>query len=270
MELVDEDVPDDLASDGMSLSRNGLRINRPGRGSAFGDARAPASTKSAWRVTARTIHNALVRRYAVLVADDHAILTEGLVSLLKEHDFEVVGSVSDGDQLIEAARRLRPDVIVTDISMPGLSGLDVLARLKVDRLGSRVIVLTMHHDVGLAVRAVRAGAAGYLLKDSAGAELVNAIHQVLQGRVYLTPAITREVMERMAAPEDPREQPLTPRQLDVLRLILKGKRMKEIAAELSLSVRTVETHKYELMETLDIHSTAELVRYAMEHRLIVD
>jgi DNA-binding NarL/FixJ family response regulator len=221
-------------------------------------------------VTGRTIHNALVRRYAVLVADDHKIVTEGVVSLLKEHDFEVVGSVSDGAQLIEAARRLRPDVIVTDISMPGLSGLDVLARLKADRLESRIIVLTMHHDVELAVRAVRAGAAGYLLKNSAGEELVNAIHQVLQGRLYLTPAITREVMELMAGPAGGGEQQPTPRQLDVLRLIVKGKRMKEIAADLSLSVRTVETHKYEMMETLDVHSTAELVKYAMEHRLFID
>jgi len=206
----------------------------------------------------------------VLVADDHTIVREGLVNLLNEHDFEVVGSVSDGAQLIEAARRLRPDAIVTDISMPGLSGLDVLARLKADRLNSRIIVLTMHHDVELAVRAVRAGAAGYLLKESAGEELVNAIHQVLQGRLYLTPAITREVLERMAGPDDGAEQPLTPRQLDVLRLILKGKRMKEIAADLSLSVRTVEAHKYEMMETLDVHSTAELVKHAMEHRLIID
>jgi two-component system response regulator NreC len=221
-------------------------------------------------VTGRTIYNAPVRRHAVLVADDHTIVREGLVNLLNEHDFEVVGSVSDGAQLIEAARRLRPDAIVTDISMPGLSGLDVLARLKADRLNSRIIVLTMHHDVELAVRAVRAGAAGYLLKDSAGEELVNAIHQVLQGRLYLTPAITREVLERMAGPDDGGEQPLTPRQLDVLRLILKGKRMKEIAADLHLSVRTVEAHKYEMMETLDVHSTAELVKHAMEHRLIID
>jgi len=221
-------------------------------------------------VTGRTIHNAPVRRHAVLVADDHTIVREGLVSLLNEHDFEVVGSVSDGAQLIEAVRRLRPDVIVTDISMPGLSGLDVLLRLKADRLDSRTIVLTMHHEVELAVRAVRAGAAGYLLKDSAGEELVTAIREVLQGRVYLTPAITREVMERLAAPDGGGEPQLTPRQLDVLRLILKGKRMKEIAAELSLSVRTVEAHKYEMMETLDVHSTAELVKHAMEHRLIID
>ena len=222
------------------------------------------------RVTGRTIHNTPVRRHTVLVADDHAMVTKGLVSLLEEHDFEVVGSVSDGAQLIEAAARLRPDLIVTDISMPGLSGLDVLTRLKADHIGSRIIVLTMHHDVELAVRAVRAGASGYLLKVSAGEELVNAIHQVLQGRVYLTPAMTREVMERIAGSADGSAPQLTPRQLDVLRLILAGKRMKEIGAALGLSTRTVESHKYEMMETLDVHSTAELVKYAVEHRLVID
>jgi DNA-binding NarL/FixJ family response regulator len=211
-----------------------------------------------------------MRRHTVLVADDHAIVTEGLVSLLEEHDFDVVGSVSDGAQLIEAAKRLRPDVVVTDISMPGLSGLDVLIRLKAEHVESRVIVLTMHHDVELAVRAVRAGAAGYLLKVSAGEELVNAIHQVLEGRVYLTPAMTKGVMERIAGMDVGAEPQLTPRQLDVLRLLLEGKRMKEIGAALGLSTRTVETHKYDMMETLDVHSTAELVKYAIEHRLIID
>ena len=123
---------------------------------------------------------------------------------------------------IDAARRLRPDVIVTDLSMPGLSGLDVLARLKAERIDSKVIVLTMHNDAELATRAMRAGASGFLLKESAGEELVTAIHQALQGRVYLTPALTREVMERMAAPAGRSEPQLTPRQRDVLRLIVEG------------------------------------------------
>ena len=165
--------------------------------------------------------------------------------------------------------RLRPDVIVTDLSMPGLSGLDVLSRLKAARIDSKVIVLTMHHDAELATRAIRAGASGFLLKDSAGEELVNAIHQALQGRVYLTPAVTKGVMERMAG-DGQTEPQLTARQLDVLRLILLGKRMKEIAATLNLSTRTVETHKYEMMDVLGVHSTTELVRYALDHRLIVD
>ena len=209
-----------------------------------------------------------MRRPTVLIADDHAIVKEGLVGLLKEHDFDVVGAVGDGHLLLDAAKRLRPDVIVTDMSMPGLSGLDVLARLKSERLTSKVVMLTMHNDAELATQVIRAGASGFLLKHSAGEELLNAIDQVLQGRVYLTPVMTRDVMSRMAAPATDPE--ITARQRDVLRLILKGQRMKEIAAALDLSPRTVETHKYEMMEALGVHSTPELVKYAIEHRLVAD
>lgn len=210
-----------------------------------------------------------MRRPTVLLADDHAIVTEGLARLLAEHDFDVVGTVSDGHQLVDVAIRLRPDVIVTDVSMPGLSGLDVLARLKTERVDSKVVVLTMHNDPEVATVAMRSGAAGFLVKESAGEELLAAIRQVLQGRVYLTPALTRGVMERMAGDPVAVTQ-LTPRQQDVLRLIVKGQRMKEIAANLGLSTRTVETHKYEMMQALGVSSTAELVRYALDHRLFVD
>jgi DNA-binding NarL/FixJ family response regulator len=206
----------------------------------------------------------------VLVADDHAIVKEGLVSLLKDHDFDVVGAVGDGHQLLDAARRLRPDLIVTDLSMPGLSGLDVLTRLKAEHVDSKIIVLTMHNDADLATRAMRAGASGFLLKHSAGEELLKAVQQAVEDRVYLTPALTKEVIERMAIPQDQAEPQLTTRQRDVLRLILQGRRMKEIAATLHLSARTVETHKYQMMKTLGVYSTAELVKYAIEHRLIAD
>jgi DNA-binding NarL/FixJ family response regulator len=210
----------------------------------------------------------MTRLPTILVADDHAIVKEGLVSLLEGNEFDVVGAVGDGQALLEAAVRLRPDVIVTDLSMPEMSGLAVLARLKAAHSESKVIVLTMHRDGELAARALRGGASGFLLKDSAGEELVNAIHQALQGHVYVTPAMTKEVMDRMAGPvEAPR---LTPRQLDVLRLLLEGRRMKEIAAALNLSARTVETHKYEMMATLGVDSTTALVRYALDHRLVVD
>jgi DNA-binding NarL/FixJ family response regulator len=211
-----------------------------------------------------------MRRYSVLIADDHAIVKEGLVSLLKEHDFDVVGAVGDGQALLEAARRLRPDVIVTDLSMPGPSGLDVLTQLKAERIDSKVVVLTMHQDAHLATRAMRAGASAFLLKHSAGEELLTAVHQALDGRMYLTPTLTKEVLERMAAPVDQPEPQLTARQLDVLRLILKGQRMKEIAANLQLSARTVETHKYQIMQTLGVESMAELVKYSIEHRLVAD
>ena len=204
----------------------------------------------------------------VLVADDHAIVREGLVTLLRDHAFDVTGSVGDGQLLLVYARRLRPDVIVTDLTMPGLSGLDALTRLKAEQIDSKVIVLTMHNDPDLATRALREGASGFLLKHSAGEELVSAIREVLQSRVYLTPAMTKDVMERMTRPVGATGPKLTQRQRDVLRLVLEGRRMKEIAAALDLSPRTVETHKYDMMEALGVHSTAELVRYAIEHRLL--
>ena len=211
-----------------------------------------------------------MRRNTVLIADDHTIVAEGLVTLLTDHDFDVVGTVADGRMLLEAATRHRPDVIVTDLSMPELSGLEVLARLKAERIDSKVVVLTMHNNAELAVRAIRAGASGFLLKEAAGEELVTAIRQALQGRIYLTAAVTKDVIDGMAALRDRPGPDLTSRQRDVLRLLLKGQRMKEIAANLQLSPRTVETHKYELMEVLGVHSTAELVKYALEHQLILE
>jgi DNA-binding NarL/FixJ family response regulator len=211
-----------------------------------------------------------MRRTTVLLADDHTIVTEGLAAVLAKHEFDVVGAVRDGHQLIDAAKRLRPDIIVTDLSMPGLTGLDVLARLKAEHVESRVIILTMHHDADVASLAMRGGASGFLLKESAGDELLAAIRQALQGRVYLTAALTKDVMERMAGSSGAAEPQLTVRQRDVLRLLVKGQRMKEIAANLGLSTRTVETHKYDMMETLGLHSTAELVRYSLDRRLTLD
>ena len=211
-----------------------------------------------------------MRKYTVIIADDHTIVREGLVALLKEHDFDVVAAVGDGHELMAAARRLHADLVITDLSMPGLSGLEVLTRLKAEHIDSRVIVLTMHHDAELATRAMRAGARAYLLKHAAGEELLAAIRQVMENRTYLTPALTREVIERMSSPGEQSPPELTMRQRDVLRLILEGRRMKEIAASLQLSARTVETHKYQMMQSLGVESTAQLIKYALEHRLVVD
>jgi DNA-binding NarL/FixJ family response regulator len=210
------------------------------------------------------------RRTTVLIADDHPIVMEGLVRLLEEYDFNVVGAAANGQQLIEAARQLRPDVIVTDLTMPVLGGLDVLARLKEHRIHSKVVVLTMHNDAERATQALKSGASGFLLKESAGEELITAIRQALEGRVYLTSAVTKAVIERMADSGGRPAHDLTPRQLDVLRLIVKGQRMKEIATTLNLSTRTVETHKYEMMQVLGLHSTAELVKYAIKQHLAGD
>jgi DNA-binding NarL/FixJ family response regulator len=208
-----------------------------------------------------------MKRTKVLLADDHAIVAEGLATLLKGH-FDLVGTVSNGNELIEAARKLRPDVIVADIAMPVLSGLEALRQLKAARSAAKVIFLTMHADAQLATEAFRAGASGYVLKLSAGEELISAIHEVLHGRTYLTPLITKDVMATLAEPTSRTVVKLTPRQTEVLRLIAEGKRMKEIGAMLELSTRTVETHKYEMMRVLKVESTAELVRHAIQIGLV--
>lgn len=212
----------------------------------------------------------MTRRPTVLLADDHAIVTDGLTRILTEAAFDVVGAVRDGVLLVDAALRLRPDLIVTDLSMPRLSGLDVLARLAREGIQSRIIVLTMHQDAEVAADAIRAGASGFLLKESAGDELIAAARHALDGKVYITPTVTKDVMTRMTGPSRASAPQLTPRQRDVLRLIVKGQRMKEIAASLGLSTRTVEGHKYEMMEALGLTSTAELVRYALDRRLFLD
>jgi DNA-binding NarL/FixJ family response regulator len=209
-----------------------------------------------------------MRRARILLADDHTIVAEGLKSLLKDQ-FDLVGTVADGSQLIDAARILRPDVIVSDMSMPVLDGLAALRRLKAERLDVRVIFLTMHADAKLATEALRAGASGFLLKQAAGDELITAIEEVLQGRTYVTPLVTRDVIANLTAGSG-EAVTLTPRQREVLRLLADGKRMKEIGAILGLSTRTVETHKYEMMQTLGASSTAELVKYALKHGLTAE
>jgi DNA-binding NarL/FixJ family response regulator len=204
-----------------------------------------------------------MRRTRVLLADDHDIVVIGLVSLL-QNEFDLVGTVGDGRALVEAAKELRPEVIVSDISMPGFSGLEALRRLKAEGLDPRVVFLTMHADARLATEALRAGASGYLLKQSAGEELATAIREALQGRVYLTPLIAKDVLTSLTEPAPPAGARLTPRQRQVLRLIADGRTMKEIATILHLSPRTVEDHKYEMMQTLGVRTTAELIRYALQ------
>src|SRR5215475_12892958 len=206
------------------------------------------------------------RRTRVLLADDHAIVAEGLATLLRGQ-FDLVGTVRNGSELVDVARKLRPDVIIADIAMPVLSGLEALRRLKAARSEAKIIFLTMHADAQLATEAFRAGASGYVLKQSAGEELIAAIQEVLQGRTYLTPLITKDVIASFTE-STPAGVKLTPRQREVLRLIAEGRRMKEIAAILELSTRTVETHKYEMMRGLRVESTAELVRYAIQIGLV--
>lgn len=206
-------------------------------------------------------------RPRVLVADDHAIMVQGLGRLL-EGEAEIVATASDGQQLVERARQHRPDIIVSDINMPGMSGLDAMRRLKADGLRSKFIFLTLHTDSRLASEAMRAGASGYLLKHAAAEELIEAIHAVMAGHTYLTPLVTRDVLLAIGEPDGVQSPALTPRQLDVLRLIAQGKRMKEIASELNISVRTVETHKQDLLQTLSLDTTADLIKFAVRQGLV--
>ena len=208
-----------------------------------------------------------MRRPTVLLADDHVIFTDGIVRILKEH-FDVVGTVRDGSSLLEAADRLHPDVIVTDISMPTLSGLDGLRQLKVKHDQSKVIFLTMHADAKLAAEAFRLGAKAFVVKQSSGEELVKAIEAVLLGQRYMSSTLTDDVLTLMSAPTKPGGAELRSRQKEVLRCIVNGQRMKEIGSSLNLSPRTVETIKYEIMRDLNLHSTTELVRYAIKHQLV--
>jgi DNA-binding NarL/FixJ family response regulator len=207
-----------------------------------------------------------MRRGTVLLADDHTLFAESLSSLLRTQ-YDIVGAVSDGDQLVREAIALRPDVIVSDVSMPTVTGIEALHHLKEHGVTSRVILLTMHADARMARDALRAGASGFVLKQATGDELVTAIEEVIQGRTYLSPALTKEVLAVLSEPSEATAVHLTPRQHEILRLIVAGRRMKEIASILGISTRTAETIKYEMMRTLDVHSTVDLVKYAIEHDL---
>src|SRR5262245_34170008 len=202
----------------------------------------------------------------ILLADDHVVVAEGLATLLSR-TFSLVGTVADGQQLLKAARQLKPDVIVSDLAMPGMSGLEALRRLRADGLTARVIFLTMHADADLAAEALRAGASGFIVKHAAGHELVAAIHTVLRGKTYLTPSLAQDVVTAMAEGGGASRGTLTPRQREVVRLIADGRTMKEVADILRLSPRTVETHKYQIMRVLGLTTTADLIRYAIEHNL---
>ena len=205
----------------------------------------------------------------VLLADDHTIVAQGLQLLLKD-SFNLVGTVRDGRALLEAAARLKPDVIIADISMPLLNGLDAVRQLKSNGIEAKVIILTMHADPHLAADAFRAGASGFVLKDSAGEELIQAIREILQGRAYLTPLIAKDMITVLmeAKGEGGSEAKLTSRQREVLQLIAEGRTMKEVAGVLNISARTAETHKYEMMSVLGVRTTAELIQCAIRLRLV--
>ena len=208
-----------------------------------------------------------MNRPRVLLAEDHRIVAEGLRSLLAA-DFDLAGVVEDGRALVEAAHRLRPDVIVADISMPSLNGIEALEVLRRDGLDVPVVFLTMHREVAYARRALEAGAAGYVLKHAATTELLQGLRAALEGGTFVSPALAGQVFEAMkegpASAVDPISR-LTLRQREILQLVAEGLSAKEIAAKVDISPRTVEFHKYQLMEAVGAKSSAELIRFAIKN-----
>lgn len=206
----------------------------------------------------------------VLLADDHTLVLEGFRKLLEDH-CDVVGVVEDGRALLEVASKLLPDIIILDISMPLLNGIDAARQLKRMLPDLKLIFVTMHADPAYVNEAFKVGASGYLLKRSAGGELVQAIQSVLNNHFYVTPLITKDLIRTViddthdALPPHPK---LTSRQREVLQLAAEGRSIKEIATILNISPKTVEFHKAQIMEHLDLHTTAELTKYAISHGII--
>ena len=206
-------------------------------------------------------------RPRVLLADDHRMMAEGLKALLPD-EFELVGIVEDGRAMIEAAERLRPDVIIADVTMPNLNGFEALARLRKSHPNIKVVFLTMHQNAAYARRALDAGASGFVVKHSAPEELVQAIHAALTGKTFITPSLTRQVVEqaeRGERGENEGGKSLTLRQREILQLLAAGRSAKEIAGDLAISPRTVEFHKYQMMEMNGLRSSAELIHFAIKH-----
>lgn len=211
-----------------------------------------------------------MNRARVLLADDHRMVAEGLKSILNG-EFELLGVVEDGHSLVEAAKKLQPDVIVADITMPRLNGLDALAQLRKENPRVKVVFLTMHQEPAYARRALDAGALGFVLKHAAPAELVSAIRAALDGKTYVTPAIAGQVFQEFRRDPHAQKDPvamLTTRQREILQLVAEGRSAKEVAATLKISARTVEFHKYQIMETLGLHNSAELVHFAIKHGIV--
>lgn len=209
-------------------------------------------------------------RPRVLLADDHRMVAEGVKRLLEE-EFELVAVVDDGRQLVESAGRLRPDVIVADITMPHLNGIEALVVMKRDNPDVRVVFLTMHKDAAYARRALEAGARGYVLKHSAQTELFLAVRAALDGKTFISPTLAGEVFDDLKTHPTDSSDPvalLTSRQREILQLFAEGCSTKQIASRLDISARTVEYHKYQMMESLKLQSSVELVHFAIKNGIV--
>jgi DNA-binding NarL/FixJ family response regulator len=210
-----------------------------------------------------------IRRPRLLLADDHGVLLDGLKKLLEE-EYDLVGTVADGEALVAAARKLRPDVIVLDITMPLLNGIEAARQIRKAMPSAKLLFLTVHADTAYVEEAFRAGALGYVLKHAAARELFTALRRVLKGRTYLTPMIGEGRTDSLLKPVSRLRPPtrLGVRQREVLQLVAEGRQNKEIASALNISVKTVEYHKSRIMSRLDIHSSAGLTRYAIHHGIL--
>ena len=215
-----------------------------------------------------------MKQIRILLADDHNVVRRGLRLLLESQpDFEVVGEAADGRQAVEQAEAATPDVVVLDVAMPNLSGIEAAQRIIAARPQTAVVVLSMHSDEGYVLRALKAGAKGYLLKDSAEGDLIDAIKTVSQGKTFFSPEISKMLVEdyvreiRARGIEDSYEL-LTTREREILQLLAEGKSNKEVAGQLNLSLYTVETHRRNLQDKLNLHSFAELILYAVRKRVI--
>lgn len=209
----------------------------------------------------------------ILIADDHGVLRAGLRALLSaETDLEVVADADNGNDALKLAKKLKPEVVLLDVNMPGMGGIEVTKKLKDVLPEAKVLILTVHEDDGLFQEAIQAGASGYIIKRAVESELIDAIRAVKRGDLYVHPAMTRallrEISPTQSSNKDAPVETLTKREIDVLKLIAQGYTNRQTAEHLSISVRTVESHRANLMGKLDLHSRVELVRYAKEHDFI--
>lgn len=204
----------------------------------------------------------------ILLADDHGVVREGLKNLLLKEGFEIVGEVSNGRDALEIAKKLRPDAVLLDFSMPQLNGIDAAREIHSASPQTKTILLTMYKEDQYVLEALRAGIKGYVLKTQAASDLINAIYSTLRGETYLSPGISENIVKIALSGSAVFTDPLTPREREILQLIAEGKTNKEIAHQLGMSVKTVESHRRNLMVKLNLHQTAGLVRYAIKIGLV--
>ncbi len=204
----------------------------------------------------------------ILLADDHALIRQGLKALLEKQGFQVVGEASDSQETLRSVEKTQPDVAIIDIGMPILNGVDAARELKKSSPKTKVILLTQHDEDQYVTEALRAGVKGYVLKNQAADDLVHAIREVSRGSVYLSPSISRTVVDTYLSKTYVPADPLSGRERQVLQLVGEGKSTKDVAPQLGISVKTAESHRARLMKKLDIHETASLVRYAIRRGLI--